>query len=318
MRGLQLGTETATVPSLPPNPSLRFASVSLCGALALSLAGCSEPGVPVATVSVALNRASVPLGGPMEVAFRFERFDSSPELNAIDGEYRVLVHFLDDEGSIMWTDDHDPPVPTSSWQSGQAVAYSRRVFVPLYPYIGEAVVAVGLYSPTTGERLTLLGEGLGERAYRGAVFTLTPQAVSSHLVYGDGWHGGESRPGISNPGSGDEWRWTSDRASVTFRNPHSDMRLYLNLAGRPGLFEDGEQRVGVRVGGTLTHEIPLMSGERQFQELDLRAEQLGDADMVRLDLEVDPSFVPSELPDLTSEDVRRLGVRVFYIFLETL
>jgi hypothetical protein len=283
------------------------------GALVLSLAGCSDPGVPVATVSVALNRATAPLGGPMELAFRF---DPSPELESIGGDYRVFVHFLDDDESMMWADDHDPSVPTSSWQPGQTVAYSRRVLVPMYPYVGEAVVAVGLYLPTTGERLTLQGEDLGQRAYRGAAFTLTPQAESSHVVYGDGWHRGDSKPGISNPGIGDQWRWTSDRASVTFRNPHSDVRLYLNVAGRPGVFEEGEQRVGVRVGDILAHEILLTSAEPQFHELDLRAEQLGDADTVRLDLEVDPSFVPSELPDLTSEDVRRLGVRIFYIFVE--
>ena len=282
--------------------------MSLFGALVLSFAGCGEPGVPVATVSVALNRATVPLGGPLEVAFRF---DPSPQLESIDGDYRVFVHFLDDEGSKMWADDHDPPVPTSSWQPGQTISYSRRVMVPMYPYIGDTVVAVGLYSPATGERLTLLGEDLGQRAYRGAVLAMTPQADSSHLVYGDGWHRGESDPGI-----GEQWRWTSERSSLSFRNPHSDVLLYLNLAGRPNVFEEGEQRIDVRVNDALVHEILLTSGEPKFQELELRAAQLGDADTVRLDFDVDPSFVPSELPDATSQDVRRLGVRVLYIFLE--
>ena len=211
----------------------------------------------------------------------------------------------------MWADDHDPPVPTSSWQPGETIAYSRRVMVPMYPYIGETIVALGLYSPTTGERLTLLGEDLGQRAYRGAVLTLTPQADSSYLVYGDGWHRGESDPGI-----GEQWRWTSERSSLSFRNPHSDVRLSLNLAGRPNLFEGGEQRVSVSVDDAPVHEILLTSGEPKFQELDLRAAQLGDADTVRLDFDVDPSFVPSELPDATSKDFRRLGVRAFYIFLE--
>ena len=308
MRVLHPGSDSSAAPSFLSTSPLRFAGTSLLGALILSLVGCAEPGVPVATVSVALNRASVPLGGPLEVAFRF---DPSPELESIDGDYRVFVHFLDDEESMMWADDHEPPVPISSWQPGETISYSRRVTVPMYPYIGEAVVAVGLYSPTTGERLTLLGEDLGQRAYQVAVLTMTPQADSSHVVYGDGWHGVESGLGI-----GQQWRWTSERSRLSFSNPDSDVRLYLELAGRPNVFEGGEQRVDVRVNDALVHEILLTSEDREFQELDLQAAQLGDADTVRLYFDVDPSFVPSELPDTTSQDVRRLGVRVFYLFLE--
>ena len=307
MRVLHPGFDSSA-PSLLSISLLRFSGTSLLGALILSLVGCAEPPVPVATVSVALSRATVPLGGPLELAFRF---DPSPEFESIDGDYRVFVHFLDDEESMMWADDHDPPVPISSWQPGQTISYSRRVTVPMYPYIGEAVVAVGLYSPTTGERLTLLGEDLGRRAYQAAVLTMTPQADSSHLVYGDGWHGVESGLGV-----GQQWRWTSDRSRLSFRNPGSDVRLYLELAGRPNVFEGGEQRVELRVNDALVHEILLTSADREFQELDLQAAQLGDADTVHLDFDVDPSFVPAESPDETSRDVRRLGVQVFYIFPE--
>ena len=287
---------------------MRPAWLSLLGTLVLFVVGCAAPGVPVATVAVGLSRATVPQGGPLEASFRFT---TSPQLEAIEDDYQVLVHFLDDENVMMWSDDHAPPVPTSTWRPDQTISYTRRVMVPMYPYIGEAVVAVGLYSPETGERLTLAGEDLGERAYQGALLTLTPQADSSHLYYGDGWHQTEI-----SPDARERWRWTSDRVSLSFRNPNSDALLYLNLVGRPSLFEEGEQRVDVRVGENVVHQILIASAEPQFEVVELQADQLGEQETVQLDLHVAPTFIPAELPGGTSDDVRRLGVRVLYAFIE--
>jgi hypothetical protein len=39
----------------------------------------------------------------------------------------------------MWTDDHTPPVPTTQWKPGQTVEYTRTVFIPIFPYVGDAV-----------------------------------------------------------------------------------------------------------------------------------------------------------------------------------
>ena len=152
----------------------------MLGALLIAGSGCAAPGDPVATVAVGVNRPTVPLGGPIELSFRFV---ASPRLDGIDEDYRVLVHFLDTDGELMWADDHEPPVPTSAWQSGQAISYTRHTVVPMYPYIGEATIAVGLYSAESGERLILAGEELGQRAYHGAVLNLEPQAGSSFLLY---------------------------------------------------------------------------------------------------------------------------------------
>ena len=56
------------------------------------------------------------------------------------------------------------------------------------------------------------------------------------------------------------------------------------------------------------------SDDAQFLELDLAADQLGEEATVTLDLRIDPSFVPKEVG--SGDDERRLGVRVFYSFLE--
>ncbi len=282
----------------------------MLGALLIAGSGCAEPGDPVATVAVGVNRPTVPLGGPIELSFRFV---ASPRLDGIDEDYRVLVHFLDTNGDLMWADDHEPPVPTSAWQSGQAISYTRHTVVPMYPYIGEATIAVGLYSAESGERLILAGEELGQRAYHGTVLNLEPQAGSSFLLYEDGWYNDEFDPEANL-----QWRWTSDRASLSFRNPRADAVLYLRFDGRPDLSPNGQQRVTIRIADDFVHELLLESRDPQFARLQLGASQLGDSETARIDLDINPTFVPSEIPNSTSVDDRRLGVRVYYAFLEPL
>ena len=282
----------------------------MLGALLIAGSGCAEPGDPVATVAVGVNRPTVPLGGPIELSFRFV---ASPRLDGIDEDYRVLVHFLDTNGDLMWADDHEPPVPTSAWQSGQAISYTRHTVVPMYPYIGEATIAVGLYSAESGERLILAGEELGQRAYHGTVLNLEPQAGSSFLLYEDGWYNDEFDPEANL-----QWRWTSDRASLSFRNPRADAVLYLRFDGRPDLSPNGQQRVTIRIADDVVHELFLESRDPQFARLQLGASQLGDSETARIDLDINPTFVPSEIPNSTSVDDRRLGVRVYYAFLEPL
>ena len=289
---------------------LRYAAlVILIVAPGLCAASCDDAGAedPVAAFTVQLDRTEVPLGGPVNLAVQFV---VAPTHEALAEDYRVLVHFLDDNGEMMWADDHDPATPTSRWQPGQTISYTRPVRIPMYPYIGEAVVAVGLYSATTGQRLPLAGEDLGQREYRGTVVTLVPQSESSFLMYQDGWHEDEY-----NQDGNERWRWTTERAGLSFRNPGSDAVLYLELDGRADLF-DPPQHVVIRLGDEVVHENTIDSAELQFLEVMLSEEQMGESEMVTVSLEVDQTFVPSSIPGAPPGDDRDLGVRVFYSFLE--
>ena len=298
-----------SVPRQSNRSPRRWFSWLLLIVVGVGLAGCGS-GVsddPVAAVTVQLDRSVVPLGGPVTVALQFV---VPSDLEPLNEDLRVMVHFLDSNGDMMWAEDHEPSVPTSQWQPGQTISYTRRARVPMYPYVGEAVVAVGLYSPATGERWALTGDPLGQRAYRAASVFLEPQSESSLVYYQDGWHSDET-----DPESNLLWRWTTDHGSLSFRNPGSDAILYLELAGRPDLFETG-QRVEVRVGDDAVYEIQLDSEEHQFHEIPLDVAQLGEAEAVTLDLYVDQTFVPASVPGGSSADLRNLGVRVFYAFLE--
>ena len=275
----------------------------LVAALVLS-AACASPPAPVATPTLGMDRSAVPLGGWIEFTVRF---DAAPDLPPSTEDVRVLLHFLDPDGALLWADDHELPRPLAEWQPGARVEYTRRAIVPMYPYIGEATVALGLYSADSGERLPLAGEEIGDRTYRVSSLMLEPQPETAFLAYGDGWHQSEF-------GGDASWRWTARRAVVRFRNPRADVALTMELEGRTDV--GGErQRVSLLIDERAVHEFELDAGGRTVLRHALRADELGSDDVVELTLSVDRPFVPAER-DASSTDTRELGVRVFYLFVE--
>jgi hypothetical protein len=279
-------------------------------AVSVAVAGCSkakptEP--PVATPGFAVNHARAPLGSPIEVTYKFTVPADGPRL---DQRYRVFVHFLDSSGELMWTDDHDPPVPTTDWVPGRTVEYSRTVFVPIYPYVGEATVRVGLYSDRDRRRLTLNGEDNGQHAYKVGTVTLLPQSENVFLIYKDGWHTAEVAP----DNAAVEWQWSKRDALITFRNPKRDATIYLHLDGRPDLV-GRPQKVGVSLAEAALESFELAGREEVIRKIAVSAAQFGSADMVDLRINVDPTFVPAQVTE-GSTDRRELGVRVFHVFVE--
>ena len=103
----------------------------LCTLPALLLIGCrrggdSQPGV--ATPSITISRPKAALGSPVEITYRFAVAKDAPKFGQ---DYTVMVHFVDSDEELMWTDDHRPPVPTTQWKPGQTIEYTRTVFVPV-------------------------------------------------------------------------------------------------------------------------------------------------------------------------------------------
>lgn len=260
----------------------------------------SEPAV--ATPSLSFSRDRVPIGSAVTLTYKFVVAPNA----AIDRNYYVFVHVLDPEGSQMWTDDHLPPVPTTSWKPGQTVEYQRTIFVPNYPYIGEAVVRLGLYDPPTGKRLVLSGQDASRREYVVTKFQVLPSSENVFLITRDGWYPAEVD--AKNPTS--EWQWTRKVATLSFRNPKKDSTLYLQYDARSDLFNPpqqvtlkiGTQQVGSFVADARTPTIKLFP---------LTAAQLGASDMVDLLIDIDRVFSPG------GGDARELGIRIFHMYLDT-
>ena len=117
---------------------MRILRMAVLASAVVSLATCSRkqaPEPPVATPSIALSRDKAPLGSPIDITYRF---DVAANVPAFTENYKVFVGVVDPDEELMWTDDHDPAVPTTQWKPGQKVEYTRTVFIPIYPYIGDA------------------------------------------------------------------------------------------------------------------------------------------------------------------------------------
>jgi hypothetical protein len=272
--------------------------------------GCSkakqaEPAV--ATPGFSVNHARAPLGSPIEVTYKFTVAANAPKL---DQRYRVFVHFLDSSGELMWTDDHEPPVPTTEWTPGRTIEYQRTVFIPIYPYVGDATVRLGLYSDRDRRRLTLSGDDNGQHAYKVGTVTLLPQSENVFLIYKDGWHTAEVAP----DNAAVEWQWSKRDALITFRNPKRDATIYVDLDGRPDVV-GRPQKVTISLGDAVIDAFELADRSEVIRKIGVQAAQFGGGEMIDLRVSVDPTFIPSQTPE-GGTDRRELGVRVFHVFVE--
>jgi len=255
----------------------------------------------VATPSLTMNRDRVAIGSPVKLTYKFVVAPGAK----IVGDYWVFVHVLDPTGEQLWTDDHLPPSPTSAWTSGQTIEYTRTVFAPNYPYIGEAAVRLGLYNPTTGSRLTLNGQDASNKEYKVASFQLLAQSENIFLIYKDGWHPAE----IASDNAMSEWQWTKKAGTISFKNPKKAVTFYLDADGRPDLFTPPQQ-VTLKVNGQTFGTFAVETKDRQLHTFPLTAAQLGGGDMTEITIESDRTFVAG------GGDTRELGLRVFHAFVE--
>jgi len=265
------------------------------------------PSPPVATPTVTFNHDRAPLGSPIEITYKFA---VAPDAH-FDQDYRVMVHVLDTDEELMWTDDHNPPTPTSQWKAGQTIEYTRTIFIPVYPYVGDATFQLGLYSTATQKRLALSGQDAGQHAYKVAHLLLQPQTENVFTVFKDGWHPTE----VAEHNATVEWQWTKKQATLAFKNPRKASVFYLE-ADNPGSAFVESQQVQVSLGGQVLDQFTLTPKQQVLRKVPLTAAQLGSNDMVELQIAVDKTFVPAQIPAANSKDLRELGIRVFHAFVE--
>lgn len=279
-------------------------------ALVAALGACSKADTApaVATVSFTTSKNRVPLGSPLDLTYRF---DVAPNAPPINGDYRVFVHVVDPDGAMLWSDDHDPPIPTSKWKAGQTIGpYTRTRFMPVVPYLGEVTVQVGLYKGD--ERVPLQGIDPADRkstsrAYKVGTLQLLPQSENIFVIYKNGWH-----PQEFGPDNSLEWQWTQKSAVLTLRNPRQDVVFYLEYDARVDAF-DHPQQVTVYAGDHALATFPADNSSLELRRIPITVAQLGANEMVELRIEVDRTFVPAKLPG--GRDARELGIRVYHAFV---
>jgi hypothetical protein len=272
--------------------------------LSLAVAGCSgkqdaEPAVATPTLTFSKDR--VPIDSAVTLTYKFVVAPNA----SFDKDYWVFVHVLDTQGEQMWTDDHLPPVPTRQWKAGETVEYKRTIFVPNYPYIGEAVVRLGLYDAPTGKRLVLTAPEASRREYIVSKIQILASSENIYVMWKDGWHPAEND--VKNPQS--EWKWTKQAATLSFKNPRKDSTIYLEYDARVDLFTPPQQAT-LKLGDQAIGQFTADAKFPKILTFPLTAAQLGAADTVDLVLEVDRTFKPG------GADPRELGIRVFHVAVE--
>ena len=289
-----------------PSVALGLAVLVLVPAL---LSGCRKKEAaspPMATPSVTLNHDKTPLGSPIDITYKFVVANDAH----FTEDLRAMVHVVDADDEMIFAFDHNPPIPTSQWKPGQTVEYTRTVFVPIYPYVGEATIEVGLHSTTTQKRVTLAGDDAGQHAYKVAKLQLQPQTENVFTVFKEGWHPGE----VADHNSTVEWQWTKKAATLSFKNPKKDSMFYLDL-DNPGSVFSEPQQVTVTLGGQVVDTFTVQPKQPELRKIPLKAAQLGSGDVDELVISVDKTYIPAVLV-AGSKDPRELGVRVFHAYVD--
>jgi hypothetical protein len=283
--------------------------VALALIAASALAGCKrrQPAETIdVTPSLSVNRARAPLGSAIEVTYTWT---AGPSLKKIDQPHRAFVHFLDSHDVMLFTDDHIPTPPPSQWEPGKTYTYTRTVFIPIYPYVGDVEVRVGLHPEGRGERLAIKGEDTGMREYKVASMEVLPQTENIFLVYKEGWHNPESSP--QNPSL--ERTWTKKDALVSFKNPKKDILVYLEADTNYKAF-DFPPVLTVAVNGRSGLVVPIENSEVFLKKIRVKAADLGSEEWVDLKLSMNQSFVP-KVKGVNTHDDRELGLLVYHLYV---
>ena len=195
---------------------------------------------PMATPSVTLSRDKVPLGGPVDITYKF--------VVAADAKftqnYRVMVHVVDPNEELMWTDDHDPPIADERVEAGadrrvHADGLRARFIRTSARPRSRSGCTRSRTSPASRWRRGCGAAGLPSRRACSWRRRARPCSRSSRTA---GTR--RSRPSTTRRSSG-----TGRRRSATLavRNPKKDSVLYLELDNPGGIFDEPQQ-VTVSIG----------------------------------------------------------------------
>jgi len=258
--------------------------------------------------SIKVNRTKAPLGSALEITYTWT---VEPGAKKLDQNYWALVHFLDNHEVMLFSDDHPPVPPPSTWEPGKTYSYTRTRFVPVYPYVGDVEVRVGLYPyPGRGERPALKGDDRGFREYKVATLELLPQTENIFLVYKEGWHNPETHP--ENPSV--ERTWSKKDALVSFKNPKKDVIVYLEADTCVKCFPQTPE-LKVTVGNNVGMKLPFETPQVYLKKLRVKAADLGNDEWTDVHFAMNQSFVPKNLNPPLNNDDRELGFNMYHLYV---
>ncbi len=307
---------TACCPRLPSRTratSLRATALraTALGAVCLSLLAPSCRRRTVHETALAITPTATVLpsrvaaGGPVSVDYRWTLGAAARRLA---GPYRAFVHFLDEDGALVWSDEHSPTPAVAEWQAGHSYSYRRTVLTPEFPYAGPVTVVMGLYAPATGERLPLRGEDRGQRRYRVATLSLLPRDRQLALRC-EGLYPPEAPVAAPLVVT----RFMRREASCRFRNPREDVLVFVQGDLEPAGFATTPV-LELSSGGALARRELLRSDELQLAVFRVPARALGREAEATLRLGMNAAYSPRLLG--ATGDPREVSLRLFRLRVE--
>ena len=147
----------------------------------------------------------------------------------------------------------------------------KTVFVPVYPYVGEAAIQVGLHSTKDQKRLPLAGEDVGQNAYRVARMQLLPQTETCSPS--------SRRAGtrLKSP-TRTRCRMAVDEEGrdAVVQEPEEGRAVLLRRWTIPAARSTSRSTVQVSLGGQVVDEFTLQPKQPVLRKIPLQAAQLGD------------------------------------------
>jgi hypothetical protein len=221
-------------------------------------------------------------------------------------DYEAFVHFVDENGTVLFTDDHRLDPPVGSWKKGATYRYTRTVVVPPLPFTGRLEVRLGLFS-STGQRLALTGTDRGLREFRVGELQVGPSSGRYRIVYRGGWHPPDAPAGDFFS----QRRWTAREAWAGFRNRGKDVLVVIDAETSLDAFP--RPPVVRLAAGEAAAQWTVDRAGRSLHKVRFPAASLGQGRWSELHLSLDQSFVPKKLG--INEDQRELGLWVHRLFV---
>ena len=224
---------------------------------------------PSPTRSVRVNRDAAPLGSPIDITYKFVVASDAQ----FDEDYRVMLHVVDADDELMWTDDHDPPTPTTQWKPGQTVEYTRTDVRSDLSVRRRSHAANRLVFPEDADPADARGRGRRAARLPGRQ-AAAPAAEREHLHRLQGrLASGRSRRAQRQRS---QWQWTKKQATLAFKNPRRMPRSISTSTTRAAC-STRTQQVTVTLGNTIIDQFELTPKNELLRRIPLKADQMGTA-----------------------------------------
>lgn len=259
------------------------------------------------TPSLSFNKRVATTGGMIKAKYTFS---ISPKAKIPDYNGTIFVHFVDADGNIAFTDDHQPEKKLTTWKQGETISYERLIFIPSEILPGEYNIRLGIYDPQgKKDRFPLNAKEYKDKAYE--VATLIIKTPPWELIkFQDGWY--DLERSAEDPFI--QWRWTKKNAIAYLLNPLKNSKLYIEFEANPSDYEGNSINITFKINDNILDQISFEKQEKLLKIYNLTKEKMGIDKYIKFEIESDKTFIPSKIAK--ASDNRELGIRIYKIILD--